>query len=680
MKTRSFVFLTVVARALGGTCEPDAPRTDCGHMGSTQASCEAKGCCWSPTTADRTLDTPWCFYKTGPSPPTPPAPAPSGPCLSNNRTDCKIGDKDGCLGAGCCWSPAIDKVGQALFDTPWCFYHSGPSPACSTNPPCSGHGQCTEGSCKCSAGFASCGPPSKQDCSINFATDKENCGRCGNKCASGPGVSKSVCAAGACAVTCESGYKLCFGDCVKTDDCSKIGPYSPSEVATFTGYFMDNLNVNGSGAVMASPSHSNPNYYYHWQRDAALSMDILQHSGGNSTDPSKFDDLMKLYVGWIHRAQTKKDNNCDVRGEPKFMLDGTGDAYPGGWMRPQNDGSALRTVATINFAIRRFHAGDVAYAKSLFPAIQNDLAYVTAQWNQPSGDLWEEVKGDLFFTKMCQRKGLVWGAKFATLIGETGAALAYAATAKTMEASIEAHWNPNSSWGAIYMEMAGQREMDSAIYLGILYGNTGDGFISPSSDKAQSSMAAYIASMTDKGKYSFAVNDLDDAAGIPGVLTGRYPQDHYQGSNPWILCSQAVGRFYYENAKELAATRVVNVTTINQQFYEQLLQHAQKFPDYAMAPSAHVTQLTSVLKAGNVLAHADDPQLFRSMMRLLVGRGDGQLLRVKHHIKGNNFHMPEQLSGADGSSVSAIDLTWSYGTAIAALTSRREAMEVIAGL
>jgi glucoamylase len=347
-------------------------------------------------------------------------------------------------------------------------------------------------------------------------------------------------------------------------------------------------------------------------------------------------------------------------------------------MRPQNDGSALRTVATVNFGTRRFNAGDVDFAKSLFPAIQNDLAYVTAQWNQPSGDLWEEVKGDLFFTKMCQRKSLLWGAKFATLIGESSAAAAYTATAKSMEASIEAHWNPNSTWGGIYMELAGQREMDSAIHLGVLYGNTGDGFISPSTEKAQSSVSNYIKSMT--GSYSFAVNKLDDDAGVPGVLTGRYPQDHYQGSNPWILTTQALGRFYYENAKELAAAGVVNVTSLNQPFFQQVLEHARKFPAHALAEQPHVAKLASVLQAGTVLTHQQQPMLFTALMRVLVGRGDGQMLRVKHHIKGNNFHMPEQLAGADGSSVSAVDLTWSYGTAIAALTSRGDAMQAMLSL
>jgi glucoamylase len=436
-----------------------------------------------------------------------------------------------------------------------------------------------------------------------------------------------------------------------------------------------NLDVNGSGAVMASPSHSNPNYYYHWQRDAAISMDVLQHSGKT---PSQYDELMRNYVGWIHQAQTKSDNNCDVRGEPKFMLDGTGDAYPGGWMRPQNDGSALRTVATVNYGIRLFNAGNTLAANSLYPAIQNDLAYVTDQWDKPSGDLWEEVKGDLFFTKMCQRKGLLWGAKFATLLGKSADATAYTATAKTMESSIESHWEPNSKYGAIYAELKETREMDSAIHLGILYGLSGDGFIAPSTDKAQSSVANYLKSMTSDS-YSFAINKIDDAAGIPGVLTGRYPQDHYQGSNPWILTTQAVGRFYYLNAQELVEARAVNVTALNHGFFQQVIAHAKQFKTFTshFAAEGHVAKLEAVLQPGTILAHDMQPELFTSLMRLLVSRGDGQLLRVKHHIKALDFHMPEQLAGSDGSSVSAVDLTWSYGTAIAALTDRKAAMEAI---
>ena len=38
------------------------------------------------------------------------------------------------------------------------------------------------------------------------------------------------------------------------------------------GYFIANINIQGKGGVVASPSTTQPDYYYHWQRDAAISM------------------------------------------------------------------------------------------------------------------------------------------------------------------------------------------------------------------------------------------------------------------------------------------------------------------------------------------------------------------------------------------------------------------------
>lgn len=43
------------------------------------------------------------------------------------------------------------------------------------------------------------------------------------------------------------------------------------------GFFLANINIDGKGGVVASPSTSEPNYYYHWQRDGAISMRELMN-------------------------------------------------------------------------------------------------------------------------------------------------------------------------------------------------------------------------------------------------------------------------------------------------------------------------------------------------------------------------------------------------------------------
>lgn len=39
-----------------------------------------------------------------------------------------------------------------------------------------------------------------------------------------------------------------------------------------SNYFLANINIQGKGGVVASPSTSQPDYYYHWQRDGAISI------------------------------------------------------------------------------------------------------------------------------------------------------------------------------------------------------------------------------------------------------------------------------------------------------------------------------------------------------------------------------------------------------------------------
>jgi len=63
---------------------PAAGRVDCGSVGTTQASCEAGGCCWSPLSPNPHNE-PWCFVAPPtPAPPTP-SPGPPGPLTATLR-------------------------------------------------------------------------------------------------------------------------------------------------------------------------------------------------------------------------------------------------------------------------------------------------------------------------------------------------------------------------------------------------------------------------------------------------------------------------------------------------------------------------------------------------------------------------------------------------------------------
>jgi glucoamylase len=100
-------------------------------------------------------------------------------------------------------------------------------------------------------------------------------------------------------------------------------PFSSSEMNTMRNYFLANINVNGKGGVAAAPMYATTeagSYYYHWLRDAALSMKSLQDTNpsGNFSD---IESLVKSYIQWEISLQSQTDpNGVDIRVEPKFEL------------------------------------------------------------------------------------------------------------------------------------------------------------------------------------------------------------------------------------------------------------------------------------------------------------------------------------------------------------------------
>jgi glucoamylase len=155
-------------------------------------------------------------------------------------------------------------------------------------------------------------------------------------------------------------------------------PYSDDDLLRICAYFSSNLQE--SGAVAASPSRSEPDYWYHWTRDAAITMaqlmDVLEDSTCESTplwQPAVLYGRLRAYVEeWVPKAQFANDPNggFDIRGEPKWFMDGR--VYNGPWGRLQNDGPALRALVLTRYASQLLQKGDAAGAQvkqALFRAI-----------------------------------------------------------------------------------------------------------------------------------------------------------------------------------------------------------------------------------------------------------------------------------------------------------------------
>jgi glucoamylase len=381
------------------------------------------------------------------------------------------------------------------------------------------------------------------------------------------------------------------------------------------------------GSVVAAPSHSDPDYYYHWVRDAALTMDTIVTIYQSSRDERVKDQLANILMDYISFSRANQQTQTLTGlGEPKFYLNGA--AYNDPWGRPQNDSPALRAVTATHLAFALIQEGQLDYVKKVlydgaFPSsslIKTDLEYVASHWRDSSFDLWEEVKADHFYTRMVQRRALVEGAQLARILGDAGAAQHYQTEATLISQDLGRFLRSDSqSIVASLNRVEGvnykNSNLDVAVLLGVLHGNAGDGFLPASSP--------WVLNTAQKLISSFAqLYPVNRDRNVPGVAIGRYPEDRYSGSgfnggNPWVLTTAAAAEIFYKASVELKRR---------------------------------------------------DPKISAQYRAL----GDQYLQRIQYHSNPDGS-MSEQWDKNSGYMTSAPDLTWSYASFLTLMKARAAA-------
>lgn len=323
------------------------------------------------------------------------------------------------------------------------------------------------------------------------------------------------------------------------------------------------------GAVMASPSRSYPDYYYHWIRDAALVMNevfLEKHRA-----PEWVESTLKDYV--LFSRQNQLTVNL---GEPKFHIDGA--EYKLDWGRPQNDGPALRALTLIKFArYLKAQNQDAWVVQNLYKAeipantvIKADLEYVSHHWQEPSFDVWEEVFGHHFYTRIVQARALEVGAEFALEQGDPEAAVWYSEQSQKIYKSLDSFWSSEKQIilvtlnrvGGLYIKNSG---LDSAVILGVLHADIPKGRAWAVDDSRVLKTAKVLESVF---REIYQINQVTkNPAGetlAPGI--GRYPEDRYDGittdklGNPWFLTTQAFAELYFKNEMPQKAQEFLNRT------------------------------------------------------------------------------------------------------------------------
>ncbi|KAJ4397765.1 hypothetical protein N0V93_002001 [Gnomoniopsis smithogilvyi] len=428
-----------------------------------------------------------------------------------------------------------------------------------------------------------------------------------------------------------------------------VDSFVSSERAIALQGALNNIGPDGSevpgasaGLVVASPSKANPNYFYTWTRDSALTLRMIvdEYILGN-------EDLVK-YVEDYLSAQAALQTITNPSGtflpsgaglgEPKYMVDGT--RFNGAWGRPQRDGPALRAITLIEYSWTLISQGQEDKVKTIiWPVIQNDLSYVGQYWNTTGFDLWEEVEGSSFFTTQNQYRALVEGTSLAAELGETCTGCDQAPEVLCF---LQSYWNGDYYVANKNLEYdAGRTGIDANTILGPISifdveAACDSPTLQPCHSKSLANFKVFVDTFRNDSLYPInaGLNATD------GVAVGRYPEDVYYGGNPWYLITLGAAEFLYDAVASWTQQCQIVVDSTSLSFFQDLYPDAEAQTYTSNGTASPFTQILNT-----ATAYADS------------------FVAVAQQYTPANGSLSEQFNKTlPGNPISAYDLTWSFAS------------------
>eukprot|EP00933_Yihiella_yeosuensis_P021364 TRINITY_DN16907_c0_g3_i1.p1 TRINITY_DN16907_c0_g3~~TRINITY_DN16907_c0_g3_i1.p1 ORF type:complete len:502 (+),score=92.37 TRINITY_DN16907_c0_g3_i1:48-1553(+) len=465
----------------------------------------------------------------------------------------------------------------------------------------------------------------------------------------------------AVALPSEAASDNCF---VLLDKPLDSAPFSDDEILALARHFRDNINVNHTGAVIASPGAvpalkgcCEGGYQFHWMRDGALSMqaftEFAQDDLGNdivSTDDLEY--VLMSYAGWVfqmhNRTMSGNGKKDDDFGEPKWVIP-KGIPYPGGWCRPQTDGPPLRARSLMTAARSMPASKDVFWKLAKL-----DLEWLSSGVNvdRQSCDLWEEtIDSNLLWNRVAMRAALLEGSQFAAEMGEDDLAQTYLHAAEDyVRDPFTTHVEKSQLSFATECPVTDasqscnqyKKDVDGAVILALVHGRLNTRAADKLGKYKAVPLPTDVVVANTVRRYNevfcklYSINRADTESKVPGVLYGRYEMDQYGGGNPWILITSALANLMYQASQQISGG--------------------------AALTSSEISAWKDALSADDDFAgEAED----------FIAAGDSILSRLRSHIADEeNMHLYEQLDRNSGKQYNAQDLTWSYAETLSALVER----------
>lgn len=270
---------------------------------------------------------------------------------------------------------------------------------------------------------------------------------------------------------------------------------------------------------IASPSKSNPDYYYHWTRDSALVMRVILREY-KKTYNSKYLEIICRYIDCEYELQSL--NTIGGIGEPKFNIDRK--CFNESWGRPQNDGPALRGIIMLKIIKLLNKSYNTIIKQIIEPIIRKDLEYTCDNIHNHCFDLWEENQGYHFYTRVVQCKFL----KEAFLYFKDRKIEKYYKECKEL---LNHHYDDYSVISSFDIDGKELRRHDSSIFMSLCH-------------------IDFDNDIVDMDKYLLVNNNINDLLKYFNNkyeshynFIGRYICDKYYDGHSWIICTLGMIQF-----------------------------------------------------------------------------------------------------------------------------------------
>jgi glucoamylase len=399
------------------------------------------------------------------------------------------------------------------------------------------------------------------------------------------------------------------------------------------------------GAIVASPVLASydpePDYFFHWYRDSAVIIDALRLLYGDGSIGAAAREHLAAFVHFSHallqldgralvrdrswRAAVAPDftqflrSDADlgaahgeaIAGETRVNPDGTLDISS--WPRPQHDGLSLRALALLRWLPGAALEGEAG--AELAALIRFDLDFTVRHWREPSFDIWEEERGQHYYTLRVAAAALVAGAGWIAQLGEAELARHYRAEAQAIHRALDDFWVPDAGYYRSRVLSSGAqstKELDIAVILAAIHS------ASPAEADRHSAqdprMHSTLERLESLFEAAYAINRGRSSERGPAM--GRYAGDIYYSGGAYFFSTLGAAEYCFCAAR------------------------------------------------GTVDAGA------------WIRRGDAYLRTVRAYIPSSGA-MSEQFDQHTGAQTSARELAWSYAAFISCVHARREAMGLL---